>query len=69
MLGHAKLEFDESDNSAGSCSLDSLQFRGHGHYSDLQVPWSVECLEYAWLVEVLIGEIGGKISPGEVELL
>ncbi|KAI1727267.1 hypothetical protein Ddc_04564 [Ditylenchus destructor] len=54
------------DPMAGLCSLSALQFRGHGLYSDIDVPWEVECMEYAWLVEVLIGEINGKISPQEL---
>uniref|UniRef100_A0A915E988 Bridge-like lipid transfer protein family member 1 N-terminal domain-containing protein n=1 Tax=Ditylenchus dipsaci TaxID=166011 RepID=A0A915E988_9BILA len=67
MVGPSKLDFLEPDLSTqnssislGSCSLDSLQFRGHGLYSDLNVPWAVECMEYAWLVEVLVGEFMEK---------
>lgn len=75
MVGPSMLNFSSQnshcspssdDLMAGQCSLSTLQFRGHGLYSDIDVPWEVECMEYAWLVEVLIGEINGKISPQEV---
>ncbi|KAI1727949.1 hypothetical protein DdX_00092 [Ditylenchus destructor] len=75
MVGPSMLNFSSQnshcspssdDLMAGQCSLSTLQFRGHGLYSDIDVPWEVECMEYAWLVEVLIGEINGKISPQEL---
>ncbi|KAI6182660.1 FSA-C domain-containing protein [Aphelenchoides bicaudatus] len=47
----------------GWLTLSSLQFRGNGLYSDMDVPWKVEILEYAWLVEILVGDIAGNIQP------
>lgn len=47
-------------------SLDALQFRGHGLYSDKEVPWAVEVLEYAWMVEVVVGKLNAKLQPSNV---
>lgn len=52
--------------SSGWLTLSSLQFRGNGLYSDTDVPWSVEIMEYAWLVEVILGDIVGNIQPEHV---
>jgi hypothetical protein len=54
---------------SGWLTLDSLQFRGNGLYSDEEVPWKVEILEYAWLVEVIVGDIAGNIQPEHVSSL
>jgi hypothetical protein len=51
---------------SGWLTLESLQFRGNGLYSDEEVPWKVEILEYAWLVEVIVGQIAGNIQPEHV---
>lgn len=54
---------------SGWLTLGSLQFRGNGLYSDEEVPWKVEILEYAWLVEVIVGEIAGNLQPEHVSFL
>lgn len=53
----------------GWLTLSSLQFRGNGLYSDMDVPWKVEILEYAWLVEILVGDIAGNIQPEHVSFI
>ena len=50
----------------GWLTLSALQFRGHGLYSDVEVPWDVEIVEYAWLMEILLGNLRAKIHPGHV---
>lgn len=52
--------------SPGWLTFSSLQFRGNGLYSDKEVPWKVEIMEYAWLVEIIVGEIRGNIQPEHV---
>ncbi|CAD5207349.1 unnamed protein product [Bursaphelenchus okinawaensis] len=47
-------------------TLDSFQFRGHGLYSDKGVPWAVEVVEYAWQVEVTLGQFNAKLQPSNV---
>ena len=46
----------------GFLTLSSLQFRGHAMFSNLDRPIDSETLEYAWLVEVEVGEIGGRLT-------
>ena len=46
----------------GFLTLSSLQFRGHAMFSNLDRPIESETLEYAWLVEVEVGEIGGRLT-------
>ena len=46
----------------GFLILSSLQFRGHAMFSNLDRPFESETLEYAWLVEVEVGEISGRLT-------
>lgn len=62
---HDGLINNESFNSSykdGFLTLSSLQFRGHAMFSNLDRPIESETLEYAWLVEVEVGEIFGRIT-------
>uniref|UniRef100_A0A7E4VU99 FSA_C domain-containing protein n=1 Tax=Panagrellus redivivus TaxID=6233 RepID=A0A7E4VU99_PANRE len=47
----------------GWVSLSALQFRGHGLYSDVEVPWEIEVVEYAWLMELVLGDLSAKLHP------
>uniref|UniRef100_T1KK05 Bridge-like lipid transfer protein family member 1 C-terminal domain-containing protein n=1 Tax=Tetranychus urticae TaxID=32264 RepID=T1KK05_TETUR len=49
-------------SNTGHLILDSLQFRGHAMFSGLDRPLDSETLEYAWLIEVHLGEIAGRLS-------
>ncbi|KAE9555244.1 hypothetical protein FO519_001495 [Halicephalobus sp. NKZ332] len=51
------------DVKEGIVSLSAFQFRGHGLYSDVEVPWEVEIVEYAWLMEIIVGKISARIHP------
>jgi hypothetical protein len=67
-----KLDFSSAQPtslSSGWLTLSSLQFRGNGLYSDYEVPWSVEIMEYAWLVEVVVGDIIGNLQPEHVSFV
>lgn len=77
LVGEVQLSFDSSSTTdqtpdankkppAGFGTVSSLQFRGHGLYSDVEVPWAVEALEYAWLMEILVGDVDGRLSVNEV---
>lgn len=47
----------------------SLQVRGHAMFSDEGRTLDEETLEYAWLVEVQLGKLGGKMTAPQVKLL
>lgn len=56
-----KVDFPESFQE-GFLTLSSLQFRGNAMFSGLGRPLQSETLEYAWLVDVEVGEIGGRVT-------
>lgn len=58
---YPKVDFPESFQE-GFLTLSSLQFRGNAMFSGLGRPLQSETLEYAWLVDVEVGEIGGRIT-------
>lgn len=47
----------------------SLQVRGHAMFSDEGRTLDEETLEYAWLVEIQLGKLGGKVTAPQVKLL
>ncbi|KAI6225838.1 FSA-C domain-containing protein [Aphelenchoides besseyi] len=53
-------------STAGWLALEGFQFRGHGYYSDIEVPWKMEIMEYAWLVEIIVGELSGNLQPNHL---
>lgn len=63
------LFFNKGNSQNSSVTLSGVQFRGQSLYSDFEVPLSVEALEYAWLVELIFGEIKGKINLKNVMFL
>lgn len=52
--------------NTGHMKMDGLQFRGHAMFSDLDRPLDSETLEYAWLIEVHVGDITGKLSLSQM---
>ncbi len=50
----------------GHLCLSGLQVRGHAMFSHDGLPLDSETLEYAWLIEVTIGDITGKITAPQV---
>ncbi|XP_074602504.1 transmembrane protein KIAA1109 homolog tweek isoform X2 [Brevipalpus obovatus] len=52
--------------NSGHLIMDTLQFRGHAMFSGLDRPLDSETLEYAWLIEVHLGDITGKLSPSQL---
>jgi hypothetical protein len=47
----------------------SFQVRGHAMFSDEGRSLDEETLEYAWLVEIQLGKLGGKVTAPQVKLL
>uniref|UniRef100_A0A914RZA9 Bridge-like lipid transfer protein family member 1 N-terminal domain-containing protein n=1 Tax=Parascaris equorum TaxID=6256 RepID=A0A914RZA9_PAREQ len=50
----------------GIIALKTFSFRGHAFFSEIDIPWDAGSVEYAWLMEILIGTINGKIHPTQV---
>jgi hypothetical protein len=48
----AQIRLPCRSHDAGVLVMSSLQFRGHGCFSELQVPVNAPTIEYAWMVEV-----------------
>ncbi|VDD95445.1 unnamed protein product [Enterobius vermicularis] len=55
-------------HQGGFMSLDTFSFRAQGFYSEIDVPWDVSSVEYAWLTEVVLGRLSGCFTPGQVLL-
>uniref|UniRef100_A0A9J2P2Q7 Bridge-like lipid transfer protein family member 1 C-terminal domain-containing protein n=1 Tax=Ascaris lumbricoides TaxID=6252 RepID=A0A9J2P2Q7_ASCLU len=53
----------------GFLTADSLSFRGHALLSEDGISWDAGSIEYAWIVEVIIGNIVGKLHPTQVVML
>lgn len=73
LLGPILVNFPKSASypnaKEGLVSLSAFQFRGHGLYSDLDVPWDVEILEYTWTVELILGDFTTRINPIHVRIV
>jgi len=52
----------------GHLALSGLQVRGHAMFSHKDLPLDSETLEYAWLLEVTIGDITGRLTAPQVGL-
>lgn len=52
----------------GHLCLSSVQLRGHAMFSD-ENRLKTDTLEYAWLLEILLGDLTGSITPVQTEQL
>jgi hypothetical protein len=52
----------------GALSLSALQVRGHAMFSD-EGRIKTDTLEYAWLLEILLGEVRANLTPVQAEQL
>lgn len=50
----------------GYLALSGLQVRGHAMFSHERLPLESETLEYAWLVEAVIGDVSGRLTSPQV---
>ena len=48
--------------SDGFLVLSSLQFRGHAMFSEIGRPLESDTLEYAWLIDVQLGDVSGRLT-------
>ncbi|XP_068720760.1 bridge-like lipid transfer protein family member 1 [Montipora capricornis] len=55
--------------SQGHLSLSGLQLRGHAMFSGLDRPPDCETLEYAWLVEIQLGILSGRLTMPQLQAL
>ncbi|BFZ14882.1 hypothetical protein BsWGS_17921 [Bradybaena similaris] len=51
----------------GHLALSGLQVRGHAMFSLEGFPLDSETMEYAWLIEVIVGEVTGKLSTPQLQ--
>ncbi|XP_035828649.1 transmembrane protein KIAA1109 homolog isoform X2 [Aplysia californica] len=51
----------------GHLALSGLQVRGHAMFSLEGLPLESETLEYGWLIEVIVGELTGKLSTPQLQ--
>ena len=59
-------ESDQDHLRDGHLALSGLQVRGHAMFSHEELPLESETLEYAWLIDAVIGTISGKLSTPQV---
>ena len=52
--------------SDGHLGLSGLQLRGHAMFSDEGLPVDSETLEYAWLLDLQMGVLSGRLTPPQV---
>lgn len=63
VLDHFRGRPDEGRALAGGfLMMAGLQVRGHACFSHEGLPLDNETLEYAWNVDVTLGEIGGRLT-------
>ncbi|RMZ92833.1 hypothetical protein BpHYR1_052404, partial [Brachionus plicatilis] len=60
-------KFDQNLHQGHLC-LSSVQVRGHAMFSD-EERLKTDTLEYAWLLEILLGDVTGAVTPVQVETL
>jgi hypothetical protein len=52
----------------GHLCLSNVQLRGHAMFSD-ENRLKTDTLEYAWLLEILLGDLTGSLTPIQAEQL
>lgn len=50
----------------GKLTLSSLQIRGHAMFSDVGQTLDQDTIEYAWLVEIQLGKLSGKLTTPQL---
>ncbi|XP_050533025.1 transmembrane protein KIAA1109 homolog isoform X6 [Daktulosphaira vitifoliae] len=50
----------------GHLMLSALQIRGHAMFSDTQRKLDQDTLEYAWLLEIQLGKLSGKVTAPQL---
>ncbi|XP_041357043.1 transmembrane protein KIAA1109-like isoform X2 [Gigantopelta aegis] len=60
-------DVDQDHLKEGHLALSGLQVRGHAMFSHEGLTLDSETLEYAWLVEAVIGEVTGKLTSPQLQ--
>lgn len=58
-----------SNVSSSRIQLVGLQLRGQGMFSHVNLPLRAESLEYAWLLELTVGQLTGQLSAPKLSCL
>ncbi|ESO10151.1 hypothetical protein HELRODRAFT_72794, partial [Helobdella robusta] len=53
----------------GYLTLSALQIRGHAMFSHKGLPIDSETLEYAWLIEVTMGDFVGRLTSSQLQII
>ncbi|XP_060534290.1 bridge-like lipid transfer protein family member 1 [Cylas formicarius] len=56
----------EKHLNQGKLTLSSLQIRGHAMFSDVGQSLDQDTVEYAWLVEIQLGKLSGKLTTPQL---
>ncbi|KAH3829887.1 hypothetical protein DPMN_103118, partial [Dreissena polymorpha] len=62
-------EPDQGHLKEGHLALSGLQVRGHAMFSHEGLPLESETLEYAWLVEAVIGDLTGRLTSPQIQTI
>ena len=68
-LSNTQRPMQQSHMNRGFLTLSSLQVRGHAMFSHEGLPLKAETLEYAWLIEVVVGDLVGRLTMAQVHFL
>ncbi|XP_059164299.1 bridge-like lipid transfer protein family member 1 [Physella acuta] len=60
-------DVDQEHLKDGHLALSGLQVRGHAMFSLEGLPLDSETLEYGWLIEVIVGELTGKLTTPQLQ--
>ena len=55
--------------SHGHLALSGLQVRGHAMFSHRELPIDQETAEYAWIVEVIVGDLTGRLTSSHIQYI
>lgn len=59
----------DSSLTSGRLVLSSLQLRGHAMFSDHERSLDEDTIEYAWLLELQLGKLSGKVTTPQLHQL
>lgn len=60
-------DLDQYHLKEGYVALSGLQIRGHAMFSKQGLPLDSETIEYAWLVEAIVGDLSGRLTSPQIQ--
>lgn len=57
---------DNESLQEGQLMLNAFQLRGHAMFSNVDTPVDAPTVEYAWLMEFIVGELTGRLTASQV---